>query len=177
MKELSLHVLDIVENSVRAGARNVLIEITEQQDRLVILVRDDGCGMDETTLAHLFDPFFSSRRERRVGLGLSLFREAARRCGGDVVVCSSPGAGTTVKATFRRSHIDLPPLGDLAGTLVTLMVLYPEADFFLNYRAGDDEFLFSTAEMRAVLEDVPISHPLAIDLVRESFASWLKGRK
>lgn len=176
MKELSLHILDIVENSVRAGASNVWIEIQENE-RLVILIKDDGRGMSEETLKHLFDPFFTTRQERRTGLGLSLYREAARRANGDVIVCSALGAGTTVRADFETNHIDRAPLGDVAGTLVTLMALYPGVDFFFVYRRGGDEFLFSTPEMRTALDGVPINHPMALELVRTTFEEWVRERK
>lgn len=178
MRELSLHVLDVVENSVSAGARHVIIEIHENQqaDLLTIEIRDDGRGMDQETLSRLFDPFFTTRKERKVGLGLSLFREAARMCDGDVVVRSAPGEGTTVTATFRLSHIDRAPIGDMGQTLVTLIVMYPEIEFCYDHARDHDEFVFCTQELRKSLE-VSLTHPMVLDYVWQSIHSWLEAPK
>lgn len=175
MKELSLHILDIVENSVAAGASKVEIDIHEEvgKDRFTIVIRDDGRGMESNTLAHLFDPFFTTRKERRMGLGLSLFREAARQCDGDVVVASAPGKGTTVTATFKCSHIDRAPLGDMAQTMVTLIVMYPDLDFCYNHYRDHDEYAFCTQELRRNLE-VSLTHPMVLDFIWQSIHSWLE---
>jgi DNA mismatch repair ATPase MutL len=142
MEDLSLHVLDIVENSIEAGARDIRIHIHEdtEADLLEITIEDDGRGMDAMTVAQVRDPFYTTRQTRRVGLGLSLFQEAARDAGGDLSLHSEEGKGTRVTATFQYGHIDRKPLGDIARTLRTLMLSHPEIRFrFSHFRDGEEE--------------------------------------
>ncbi|MBN1317319.1 MAG: sensor histidine kinase, partial [Anaerolineales bacterium] len=128
MRELSLHILDLAENSVSAGADKVRILVHEDMhaDRLIIAVQDNGRGMDEASLAQVCDPFFTSRTTRKVGLGIPFLKAAAESCQGIFIIESTPGKGTHVKAEFKHSHIDRMPLGDLAGTLLTLLVSFPD---------------------------------------------------
>jgi len=160
MRELSMHILDVMENSLAAGSTRVEVSIAEDlvADQMNITIRDNGRGMSEEQLARVFDPFYTTRRTRHVGLGLPLFRAAAQRCDGDVTLESAPGVGTTLRASFRHSHIDRAPLGDMAGTLVTFL-LGGTCDLVYRHRVGEREFAFDTAEMRAVLGEVPLSHP------------------
>ena len=142
MEDLSLHILDIVENSIRADAKEVEIRIEENvaKDCLEIEISDDGAGMDQATIEKALDPFFTTKTVRKVGLGLSLFREAARAAGGDMTVQSEPGKGTRVKATFQYGHVDRQPLGDLVMTLRTLIVANPEVRFrFSHHKDGNEE--------------------------------------
>lgn len=168
MRELSLHILDILQNSGEAGA--TLVELTIEEDlaadRLAIVVRDNGRGIPPDVLLHVFDPFFTSRKTRHVGLGLPLLKAAAERCEGDVVLTSEAGVGTTVTAAFRHSHIDRAPLGDLTATLLSF-ILGGSCDLHYVHRvmAGRQgekairEFEFHTAEIKAELGDVPLTHP------------------
>jgi hypothetical protein len=160
MRELSMHILDVLENSLAAGATRVELIIAEDlsTDRLNITIRDNGRGMSAEQLARVFDPFYTTRRTRHVGLGLPLFQAAARRCAGDVTLESEPGVGTTLCATFQHSHIDRAPLGDITGTLVVFL-LGGTCDLVYRHRVGEREFAFDTAEIRAELGDVPLSHP------------------
>ncbi len=146
MQDLSLHVLDIVENSIRAGAMEVEININEDTgaDLLEIGIQDDGAGMDQATLEKALDPFFTTKTVRKVGLGLSLFREAARATGGDMTVQSKPGKGTSVRATFQHSHIDRQPLGDLVKTLEILIIANPEVRFRYYHRENGEEHRFDS---------------------------------
>ncbi len=146
MEDLSLHILDVVENSLDAGAKTVQIDIFEdvESDLLRIEILDDGRGMDEETLQRSLDPFFTTKTVRRVGLGLSLFRDAARAAGGDLVIKSQVGQGTDVIATFQNSHIDRQPVGDLTQTLKTLIVGHPEVRFIFRYRGDDGGFEFDS---------------------------------
>ncbi|HHY38008.1 MAG TPA: sensor histidine kinase [Clostridia bacterium] len=127
MRELSLHVLDLMENSKAAGARTVWVSVEEDlvRDLLTIEVRDDGKGMSQDQAQAALDPFVTSRTTRKVGLGLPLFLAAARRCEGDLTIESEAGKGTCVRAWFRRSHIDRAPIGDMAGTIATFSGLNP----------------------------------------------------
>ena len=160
MRELSMHILDALENSLAAGATRVELIIVEDltADHLNITIRDNGRGMSAEQLARVFDPFYTTRRTRHVGLGLPLFRAAAQRCAGDVTLESEPGAGTTLYAAFQHSHLDRAPLGDMASTLLTFL-LGGVCDLYYRHRVGDREFSFDTAEFRAALGEVPFSHP------------------
>jgi hypothetical protein len=160
MRELSLHILDVLQNSREAGA--TLIELTIEEDllsdRLTIMVRDNGRGMNETQLARIFDPFYTTRKTRHVGLGLPLFKAAAERCNGDLTITSQLGKGTTLQATFEHSHIDRAPLGDLAGALL-VVILGGTCDIHYAHRVDGKEFEFDTADFRAELGEVPLTHP------------------
>lgn len=149
MEDLSLHVLDIAENAVAAGARMVDIRIAEdeQADLLTIEIEDDGKGMDVETLRRATDPFFTTKEGKKVGLGLSLLSEAARESEGEVKISSDVGRGTMVRATFKRSHIDLKPLGDMGQTLRALIAGNPGVRFTYAYRKGETEYFLDTAEM------------------------------
>ena len=136
MEDLSSHVLDVVENSIEAGAQKIEIKICEnvKADRLEIEITDDGKGMDAQTLEKSLDPFFTTKTVRKVGLGLSLFKEAARKANGDLCIQSDVGRGTRIIATFQHSHIDRQPLGDMKKTITTLIVAHPEIQFRYSYR-------------------------------------------
>jgi len=170
MEDLSLHVLDIAENSIAAGASHVEIRVREsrQEDRLSIEIFDDGRGMSEDMLQKATDPFFTTRTTRRVGLGLSLFEQAAKRAGGEFKIASSPGAGTKVTGVFQYRHVDRQPLGDMDQTLLALVVGNPQIELTYLHQAGDSEISFSTREIKAQLGDIPINSPKGISAVRKS---------
>lgn len=136
MEDLSLHILDIVENSITAGAKNIKIKIAEdiQKDQLIIEITDDGKGMSKVMKEKVLDPFFTTRTTRRVGLGLPLLAQAAKISGGDIQIQSEPGSGTKIKATFGYSHIDRQPLGDLGQTLKILIISHPEINFVYEHK-------------------------------------------
>ena len=150
MEDLSLHILDIVDNSLRSEAKLVEISVVEdtEQDLLTLEIKDDGRGMDTEKCARAADPFFTTKPGRRFGLGLALLAQATREAGGEFQVCSVPDGGTTVRATFRRSHPDRKPLGDMAATLQTLVVGHPEVDFVFNHRSAAESMHFDTREVR-----------------------------
>ena len=160
MRELSLHILDALENSLEAGASCVELVVEEDlaADRLWIEIRDDGRGMSEAQLRRVFDPFFTTRTTRHVGLGIPLFKAAAERCNGSLTLSSQPGVGTVLRATFQHSHIDRAPLGDLRGTLLAVL-LSGKCDVHYVHRVNGRVFEFHTADMRAELGDVPLTHP------------------
>ena len=135
--ELSLHILDMAMNSLAAGARTVQITVTEnaRTDLLTIRIRDDGRGMDEETLQRVLAKLTTTKRSRKkpIGLGLALLRQTAEMCDGEFHVRSTPGAGTTVTASMRLSHVDRPPLGDLNATILALCAANPAVDVQLHY--------------------------------------------
>ena len=166
MRELSLHVLDVVENAMEAGVLHIDLRIVEDLDvdRLTITVRDDGCGMDAETVQKVRDPFFTTRMTRHVGLGIPLFAAAAERCGGALTVESSPGKGTTVTATFQHSHLDRAPLGDMTSTLMGILMRDRDFDLHYVHRVGGAHmpaasFEFDTAEIKRELGSLPLSYP------------------
>ncbi len=162
MKELSLNILDIVENSVKAGASLTEILLTEQAGVLTLTVKDDGCGMTEETVKRVTDPFYTTRTTRAVGLGLPLLKLEAQQTGGDVTVTSRdkdryPAAhGTEVIAVFHTDHIDCPPLGDIPATVMTLVQGHPDTDFLFSHTKNGKEVRLDTRELREILEGVPL---------------------
>ena len=177
MLELSLHILDILENSLEAGASKVTLTIEEDlsKDLLRITVADNGAGMDSATLKRVRDPFFTKRSSRRVGLGIPLFAAAAERCSGGLSIQSEPGGGTTVVATFQHSHIDRPPLGDMATTLLSVILGQECVSLRYRHRVGERTFEVDTEEMRARLGDVPFSHPIVRRWLGEYLAEGLNS--
>jgi hypothetical protein len=169
MQDLSLHILDIVENAIASNASQVAIRITEdvEQNQMIVEIEDDGEGIPTHLLDKVADPFFTTRSTRKVGLGLSLLQQAARACEGDLQVQSLPGKGTLVRASFRYDHIDRKPLGDMASTLVTLIVGNPHMDVRYVHRRGDKTFRFDTVEIKRELADVPLDHPRVVKFIRD----------
>ncbi len=150
MEDLSLHILDIVENSIAASARRIEIVIDEdiENDLLSVEIRDDGHGMDEETLRRVLDPFFTTKTVRRVGLGLPMLAQAARESGGDIEIESRVGGGTKVRATFQHSHPDRKPLGDISETLRTLILSNPDAQFVYEHKKGEVCHRLDTEELK-----------------------------
>lgn len=136
MEDLSLHVLDVAENALAAGADRIEVRIDEDtaEGILSIEIEDSGCGMDEQTANRILDPFYTSKPAKRVGLGLPLLAQAAREAGGELQVNSVPGEGTSVTATFRLGHIDLKPLGDMLATMATLACAHPGVELSFRHR-------------------------------------------
>lgn len=161
MKEIALHILDIVQNSVAAKATEIEVDICEdlKNDRLTVEIRDNGCGMNDEFLKKVVDPFITKRTTRRVGLGIPLFKQAAEATGGSFEIKSKPDSGTTVKAVFGYSHIDRQPLGDMAETMLGLFTAYEDIDFLYRHRVDEKTFEVNTSELKAVLEGVSFSAP------------------
>ncbi len=169
MREIALHLMDIAENSIAAGASNVEITIEEdlQNDCLKAAIQDDGRGMDEELLARITDPFVTSRTTRRVGLGIPLLKAAAEACDGGLFITSAPGQGTHLEVNFQRSHIDRMPLGDMVGTMLTLVIAYPKIHWVFRYRANGIEFTFDDEPIKKELEEIPLTEPLILTFIRE----------
>ncbi|MFR7766471.1 MAG: ATP-binding protein [Lachnospiraceae bacterium] len=159
MKEISLNILDVAQNSLRANATeiNILVFFDTAADRLTVSIKDNGCGMSQEFVSRVLDPFTTTRTTRRVGP--PLFRQSALEAGGDFSIESREGKGTEVSAWFRTSHIDRMPLGDLAGTVTTLLNANDSVRYILVYRVDDREFVFDTEQAKKILQDVPLSAP------------------
>jgi len=176
MIELSLHILDITENAVRAKARHVLISITEDRinDRLTMKIRDDGTGMPEKYLKRVLDPFYTTKKVRRVGLGLPMLAQAAENAGGCFKIGSEPGKGTIVTVEFQLSHMDRQPLGDMAGTMVALVAGNPEMHFVYRHHCNRKTYVLDTEEIKKKIDDVPINHPEVLKWIRRDVEVGLK---
>lgn len=161
MKNLALHIMDISQNALRAGATRVEISLEEDRtsDSLRILIKDNGRGIPADMLPTVMDPYTTSRTTRKVGMGLPLLRQNAEQCDGTLSVESEEGKGSTVCATFKASHIDLPPYGDLPGVIFLLIVAKPEIDFRYERKTDNAACVFDTREVREVLEGLPLDHP------------------
>lgn len=168
MEELALHLLDLLENALAAGARHILIIIEEdaQGDRLTITVQDDGRGMEAEALEKALDPFYTTRTTRKVGLGLSLFQATAAGCEGNVTLQSRPGQGTRVVATMKLGHPDLPPLGDMGATIATALSREEPVELVYHHRRGLREFKFSSAWLQLHLGEVPLNCGPVLDWVQ-----------
>ena len=176
MTEISLNVLDVAQNSVRAKASLIEIscEADTKADILTIVIKDNGCGMSEEQVARVIDPFFTTRTTRKVGLGVSFFKLAAESTGGSFEISSQLGIGTVVKATFGLSHIDRMPLGDMSGTMHMLITFNTEIDFIYTYRIDEREFTLDTKGFREILGDVPFNTPEISDYIKEFLAENTK---
>ena len=168
MEDLSLHILDVAENSVNAGATFIQISIAENtvQDLLILTIEDNGRGMPPEFVQKVLDPFCTTRTTRKVGLGLSLLAQSARETGGDIRIQSFPDKGTVVTADFRPSHIDMKPLGNIADTITTLIAGNPETDFLFRYDQDNRNYSLDTREIRAALEEVPINSADVLSAIR-----------
>jgi anti-sigma regulatory factor (Ser/Thr protein kinase) len=177
VEDLSLHILDIAENSINAGARRIEITVREDvvQDMLTITLADDGEGMNADVLQKVTDPFYTTRTTRRVGLGLSLLSEAAKACNGTMNVQSTPEIGTTVTATFQLSHIDRKPLGDIATTIVMLVAGNPEVDLKYHYERDGQVFTFDTQELKEHYPDLDVNAPSTLTFIQEYITEHTKS--
>jgi anti-sigma regulatory factor (Ser/Thr protein kinase) len=178
MEDISLHILDIAENSIRADAKCVTIIVArdEKNDLLRVEVIDDGKGMDAETLARVRDPFFTTKH-KKTGLGIPLLTQAAEQTGGKLVIESAPGAGTRVSVTFGLSHMDRPSIGNMAETLITLIAGHGDRDYIYEEREGEFSFRFDTREIKADLDGVPIDSPAALEAVRGLLQDGIKLKR
>ena len=174
MKELSLNILDIAENSVKAGATLTEITVEETADLLVITVKDDGCGMTEDVLKSVTDPFYTTRTTRKVGMGIPLLKLAAEQTGGAIQIESRcerdypENHGTALRAEFNKNHIDMTPLGDVISSVLTLIQGHPDTDFLFTHTYGYKSVALDTRELRAVLEEVPLNSYEVLKFIEET---------
>ncbi|MBR8534139.1 sensor histidine kinase [Carboxylicivirga sediminis] len=177
MKDLSMHIMDIVQNSVRAKAENITLSIVTDEYWLTIKVQDDGKGMDEVTLQKVRDPFYTSRTTRKVGMGIPLIQQNAELTGGHVEIESTLGVGTTLTAQFGRKHIDRPPMGDIASTAAMMMTGNEGVNLQFEVQCGDEQFAISTNEVKEVLGDVDIRLPKVTSFLKEMIEENLRELK
>lgn len=147
LEELAHHVLDIAENGINAGADRIFIEVDDGSEEIRITVGDNGRGMDEETVRAVTDPFYTTRKERRVGLGLPFLKQLAELCGGTFSLNSRPGEGSQVIASFRKDSIDTPPLGDMASSILALLVGHSAISWRYLHRHRGREFLLESEDL------------------------------
>ena len=173
MKELSLHILDIAENSVNAGATKIEISVFENlnKDEFIINIKDNGKGMELEKLKNIADPFITSRTTRKVGLGIPFLKAAAEACEGGLEITSKRGVGTEVRVRFKHSHIDRMPLGDLKSTWLNLLIGYPKVHWMLVYTINDKTYTLDDHPIKKVLNDISLSDPQGIRYLKEEIAN------
>ncbi len=170
MRDLSLHILDLMQNSIRAQAKVVSLSVVLMDDKkLSVIIEDDGTGMSEELLARVLSPFATTRTTRKVGLGIPMMAENCRLTGGDLSIESTLGKGTKLTATLDTSSIDCLPLGDLPGTLTTLVTMNPDKpEFTLHCKSPKGEMQFDTREVREALQGVSLNEPEVAAWIQES---------
>ncbi|RXQ97372.1 ATP-binding protein [Ancylomarina salipaludis] len=169
MRDLSEHIMDIIQNSVRANASFVELEIFEdvKKDIYKLIFIDNGCGMSPEVLANVCDPFYTSRTTRKVGLGISLLKQNAEQAGGGLDIWSEEGKGTRLEVNFSHSNIDRPVLGNIAETMMLLVGANPEMDFIYKHTTSEGEYVFDTREIKEVLEEVALNDPNILVYLKE----------
>ncbi len=172
MREISLHILDAVQNSIEADANKIYIKIREDfdQDKLIIEIEDNGKGMTPEFLKDVLDPFKTTRKTRHVGLGLPLFSVAAKNCNGDFKIDSKKEKGTKITATFKHSHIDRAPLGDMVSTILAILCSDKEIDLFYHHQVNNKKFEFNTQKIKKILGNISLTNINVIKLLK----SYLK---
>lgn len=158
MRELSLNILDIAQNSITANASLITIEVSENtaEQTLLIGIYDNGKGMSEEQVKSVIDPFFTTRTTRKVGMGIPLFKMAAEQTGGNLEIESELGVGTQIRAIFKTDSVDFTPLGDVASTIQMLITMNTDRDFVYKHKVNEKEFVCDTRELKAILGDVPL---------------------
>lgn len=169
MQEISLNILDIAQNSVKAKASLITISVEEntQTHKMTCVIEDNGYGMNEEQVASVTNPFFTTRTTRKVGLGVPFFKMTAEMTGGSFNIKSEVGVGTTVTANYNTDHIDMLPMGDINSTIISLISVNPDIDFVYKQKLDDKEFTMDTREFKKVLEDVPINSPDVLVFIKD----------
>jgi len=177
MNELSLHILDICQNSISANASLIELNITEniKTNIFQIEIIDNGLGMNEKALSGVSDPFYTTRTTRKVGMGISLFKMAAGMSNGYLNVKSKINKGTTVKAVFQHNHIDRAPLGDIEDTIIVLILNERDIDICYNHYVNGNHYLLDTREIRKVLEGIPFTDYDVIQWIKQNIKDGIKN--
>ena len=169
MQELSLNILDITHNSIKADAKKIEIILSESEEKnqIEITIRDDGRGMSEELLRGVTDPFVTTRTTRKVGLGIPLFKQSAESTNGEFRISSKVGEGTTVYASFQLDHLDRVPIGDISSTVVSLIQANDRIRFVYTHKTDRGTFILDTDDLHAQLGDVPLSEPAVLNWIGE----------
>ncbi len=175
MKELSLHILDIVQNSIHANASKIEVSIieNEQENQITISVADNGSGMSEEQIKNTLDPFFTTKK-KKTGLGIPLLKQHAELAGGKIDIQSELGTGTTLSAWFEYHNMDRQPMGDLTRTITGLIRSNPEIDFVYKHKVADKEFILNLAEIKKELDGIPVNTPSVINFLDDMITESIK---
>lgn len=175
MVDLSLHILDVASNAFKANASFVKVKIQKQNDNIQVWIEDDGCGMSEETLKSVSNPFFTSRKTRRVGLGIPLFKQTLEQTGGFLDIKSELGIGTVFHALMYTNHIDAIPLGDIGESLFVLATNPYNIDvIFEVIQDGSEDFEFDTRQIKEVLDGIPLTDISVVAWIKEYIKEGLK---
>ena len=181
MRELSLNILDIAQNSISAGASltEIVVDENTKDKTLLIGIYDNGCGMTEEQVKSVIDPFFTTRTTRKVGMGIPLFKMSCEQTGGKFTIESEKGVGTKINALYKTDSIDFTPLGDIASTIVTIVSMNADKEFLYRRILDDREAIFSTVEIKKILDGVPLSESSVMNWIEEylneQYNELLKG--
>lgn len=169
MKTLDLHITDIFHNSLRAKAKQIVVEIKDSDSENIfsLTIKDDGCGIDGEKLKAINESFFSSRKERKIGMGLALLKHQAESCNGSFSISSEVGKGTDVVAVFQKNHIDRQPSGDIAGSMATFICQFSEINIVFRYVTDNDEFELSTEDIKSVFDKQNLNDFKIISAIKE----------
>lgn len=179
MNELSLHILDVVQNSIKANATLIKIIINDDivNNTYTITIEDNGHGMNAQTLSKVSDPFFTSRTTRKVGLGISLFKMACEMTEGTFTINSEEHKGTSVKAVFTNDHIDRAPLGDMEETLAILILNEQNIDIYYEHNINDRQYIFNTIEIKEILDGIPLHNFEVITWIKQNIKDGINTLK
>ncbi len=178
MVDLSLHILDVATNAFKANAKMVKVTIKEEENDIQVWIEDNGCGMSKEVLENVTNPFFTSRKTRRVGLGIPLFKQTCEQTGGFLKITSVEGSGTTVHALMYTNHIDAIPLGDIGESLFVLTINPYGVDVHAEMIFKDQNkktFVVDTTDLKEVLEDVPLTEPSVMAWIKEYIVDGIKN--
>ncbi len=175
MKDFSMHILDIVQNSIRANATKIEIKVTEDEmaDLFLFSVADNGSGMSEAFMKEVRNPFTTSRTTRKVGLGIPMLEQTCQQCDGNLEIKSTLGVGTTIIATMSYKNIDRPPMGDLCSSIHIVVVTNPTVQFKYIHKFNNKEYILDTEVVQEILEDVPITEPSVMKWLKEDIEAGL----
>lgn len=175
MRELADNILDIAQNSIAAGATltKITVAISHESNLVSLAFEDNGCGMPPELVQAVTEPFTTTRKTRRVGLGLPLLKMTAGMTDGTFSIESQVGKGTCVNVSFRLDHIDRPPLGDVSGAWFTLVFMNPDIDFLLIYEYDGQRFTLDTREIRATIDPLPLNDPEIAAWIRECISQGI----
>lgn len=179
MKELSLHILDIIQNSITANANFIKIIINEDNKKnlMSVEITDNGKGMSREFVEEVVNPFITTRKTRKVGLGIPLFKAAAERCNGEFYIDSVLGKGTKVFASFEKNHIDRAPLGNMVDTMITIIIANEKIDYMYEHCIDDERFIFNTRDIKNILGEVPLNDTCVLDWIKRSIMDGLMDLK
>lgn len=185
MKEIVLHLIDLAENSINACAKTVRIDVREdfRTNQLIATVEDDGNGMTAEMVNQVVDPFFTSRTTRKVGLGIPLLKASAEASQGKMTITSKPKEGTRIETTFKHSHIDRMPLGDLPSTFLTLTLTHPEIHWIFTYAftppysGAARVFEFDDQPLKEAVSGMPLTHPDVLAYLRATLQDGIAGAR